>query len=34
MLRPESSGLSGPRLQHIDRYLQQNTWIPESCRAR
>jgi len=23
MLRPESSGLSGPRLQHIDRFLQQ-----------
>jgi len=23
MLRPESAGLSGPRLQHIDRFLQQ-----------
>jgi CubicO group peptidase (beta-lactamase class C family) len=23
MLRPESSGLSGPRLQHIDRFIQQ-----------
>jgi CubicO group peptidase (beta-lactamase class C family) len=23
MVRPESSGLSGPRLQHIDRFLQQ-----------
>ena len=23
MLRPESAGLSGPRLQHIDRFVQQ-----------